>query len=252
MNYAIIAAGDGTRFQAEGADLPKQMMPVDGHPMLGRILYQLTRHNARSISVIINDRQPETLRYLQNWSSEEHLYQLGLPESFRLRFVVKSTSSSMHSLDALREILPPGKFCLTTVDTVFDDESFSRLISTWQNMDPRDADGLFAVTSFVDDEKPLYVDVINEVSGFGDIANFYDIPLPGKTLPVSGGIYCLDTASAYPVLERCLSEGQSKMRNFQRALIQSGRRIRSFRFPKILDIDHISDVPKAEDFLRGF
>lgn len=251
MNYAVIAAGDGARFQAEGAHLPKQMMPVDGHPMLGRLLCQIARHSARTISVIINDRQPETLQYLRNWSSGEHLRQLGLPESFRLRFIVRSTRSSMHSLDALREILPPGKFCLTTVDTVFDDDSFSRLISAWQNMDTGDADGLFAVTPFVDDEKPLYVDVINEVSGFGDIVNFYDIPVPGKNLPVSGGIYCLDTASAYPVLDRCLSEGQSRMRNFQRALIQSGCRIRSLQFPKILDIDHVADVPKAEDFLHG-
>ncbi len=251
MNYAIVAAGEGSRLQAEGAGVPKPMIPVDGHPMLGRLLYQLTRHHAHSISVIINDRQPETLRYLRRWSSEEHLFQQGLPESFRLRFVVRSTLSSMHSLDALREILPPGKFCLTTVDTVFDDDSFAKLVSTWQHTDPRDADGLFAVTPYVDDEKPLYVDVVNEISGFGDIAGFYDNAVPGRQLPVSGGIYCLDTTTAYPVLDRCLAEGQSKMRNFQRALIDSGLRIRALQFPKILDIDHLSDVRKAEEFLHG-
>ena len=44
-------------------------------------------------------------------------------------------------------------------------------------------------------------------------------------------------------------EGKSRMRNFQRALIADGLRLKAYCFPKILDVDHASDIAKAEDFL---
>lgn len=40
------------------------------------------------------------------------------------------------------------------------------------------------------------------------------------------------------------------MRNFQRALVACGRRLRAYPFSKVLDVDHASDIGKAEDFLR--
>ena len=39
------------------------------------------------------------------------------------------------------------------------------------------------------------------------------------------------------------------MRNFQRALIADGRRLKAFAFSKVLDIDHKEDIAKAETFL---
>ena len=39
------------------------------------------------------------------------------------------------------------------------------------------------------------------------------------------------------------------MRNFQRGLIRDGRKLKAFAFSKVLDIDHASDIKKAEDFL---
>ena len=40
------------------------------------------------------------------------------------------------------------------------------------------------------------------------------------------------------------------MRNFQRALVSEGLRLKAFCFSKVLDIDHKSDIQKAEDFLK--
>ena len=40
------------------------------------------------------------------------------------------------------------------------------------------------------------------------------------------------------------------MRNFQRALIADGLKLMAFNFDKVLDIDHASDIQKAEDFLK--
>jgi hypothetical protein len=39
------------------------------------------------------------------------------------------------------------------------------------------------------------------------------------------------------------------MRNFQRALVAFGLQLKAYPFSKVLDIDHASDVQKAEEFL---
>lgn len=41
------------------------------------------------------------------------------------------------------------------------------------------------------------------------------------------------------------------MRNFQRELINEGQRLKAWSFSKVLDIDHVSDIAKAEQFLSA-
>ncbi|MBQ5825956.1 MAG: NDP-sugar synthase, partial [Bacteroidaceae bacterium] len=67
---------------------------------------------------------------------------------------------------------------------------------------------------------------------------------------ISGGIYAL-SPRALVTLHRCMAEGQSRMRNFQRGLIQDGLHLRAYPFSKILDIDHAEDIQKAEAFLAA-
>ena len=59
------------------------------------------------------------------------------------------------------------------------------------------------------------------------------------------------TPKAIDTLNRCMREGQSRMRNFQRGLIADGLRLKAFPFSKVLDIDHASDVEKAERFISS-
>ena len=40
------------------------------------------------------------------------------------------------------------------------------------------------------------------------------------------------------------------MRNFQRALLNDALRLKAWPFTKVLDIDHASDITKAEIFLK--
>jgi choline kinase len=75
------------------------------------------RNNAESISIIINEQQPDTLTLLKK-----------LQEKYPLNIVVKNTTSSMHSMYALSPYLKKGKFCLTTVDTIFHEKEFERYI----------------------------------------------------------------------------------------------------------------------------
>ena len=47
-----------------------------------------------------------------------------------------------------------------------------------------------------------------------------------------------------------MAEGKSHMRNFQRELLSDGMHLKAYPFSKILDIDHASDIEKAETFLK--
>ena len=39
------------------------------------------------------------------------------------------------------------------------------------------------------------------------------------------------------------------MRNFQRQLVSEGLSLKAYPFSKILDVDHVEDITKAEAFL---
>ena len=231
MHYAIIAAGEGSRLAQEGVAKPKPLVELSGEPMIMRLMNIFQRCNAESISVIINDFMPEVRQYLESIS-------LDVP----LNVVVKSTPSSMHSFWELSKVMKPGKFCLTTVDTIFREEDFARYVAAFEADDKHD--GLWAVTPFIEDEKPLYVDVDRRMN----IKAFCDQAFDGAKY-VSGGVYAM-TDKAFPVLNACIDKGISRMRNFQRALIENGMRLKAFSIDKIIDVDHASDIEVAQNFIN--
>ena len=231
MHYAIIAAGEGSRLAQEGVAKPKPLVELSGEPMILRLMNIFRRCNAESISVIINDFMPEVREFLETLS-------LDVP----LNVVVKSTPSSMHSFWELSKVMKSGKFCLTTVDTIFREEDFARYIAAFE-ADTRH-DGMWAVTPFIEDEKPLYVDVDRRMN----IKAFCDNPFEGAKY-VSGGIYAMSD-KAFPVLNQCIENGISRMRNFQRALIEAGMKLKAFSIDKIIDVDHASDIEVAQRFIN--
>ena len=230
--FAIIAAGEGRRLSEEGVAWPKALVPLNGEPLLSRLVRIFNACGAERIIVIVNDLYPQV---------EQHVRQLmAQPGGERIHLVVQTTPSSMHSFFALSSHLADEPFCLTTVDTIFRESDFRAYLDYFAQSD---ADGVMGVTDFVDDEKPLYV-ATNESL---DITAFLDTSATCKY--ISGGIYGL-TAPALKTLQRCMAEGQSRMRNYQRGLIADGLRLKAFPFSKILDVDHASDIAKAEAFLR--
>ena len=229
MKFAIISAGEGSRLAQEGVSYPKPLVPLNGTPIIERLIKIFSSHNAESISIIINSRQPETLKLLEELRKEYPIY-----------IVVKDTPGSMHSLYELSPLLRGGKFCLTTVDTIFREEDFEEYIAAFTN---DGGDGTMAVTPYIDDEKPLYVST-NEAL---DITGFHDTQQADSQY-ISGGIYGLNE-KALDTLEHCMKEGKTRMRSFQRALIADGLKLKAYPMAKIIDIDHASDIAKAEEFL---
>ena len=83
MDYAIIAAGEGSRLVEEGVTTPKPLVRLLGEPMIDRLMGLFLRHGATSISVIVNEEMTDV---------QHHMEQLALPVPLNL--VVRSTPSS--------------------------------------------------------------------------------------------------------------------------------------------------------------
>lgn len=231
MKFAIISAGEGSRLSQEGVFLPKPLVPLNGKAMIDRLIELFVRNGATSIVVIINN---------ESALLKEHLAALKI--KVPLEIIVKTTPSSMHSFYELMPFLKNDKFCLTTVDTVFRENEFADYIEAFKQSPD---DGLMAVTAFIDDEKPLYVSVGSEMQ----ITGFHDQASSGCDY-ISGGIYCL-APSSLATLQHCMDLGMSRMRNFQRQLVIDGLNLRAYPFGKIVDVDHVGDIAKAEAFLVG-
>ena len=232
MNFAIISAGEGSRLAAEGIDTPKPLITINGISLIDRLIDIFIRNNASSVSVIVNSENHKTIAHLQ-------VKQLDVP----FNLVVKSTPGSMFSLYELKPFLYDAPFCLTTVDTVFHEVEFTAFLNEFRKN--HHIDGLMAVTDFVDDEKPLFLDVDDDWR----ILDFCDErPPDGKY--VSGGIYCLHPA-AWRVLDITMQSGMTRMRDFQRQLVRQGLWLKAFPFSKIVDIDHAADIAVAEELIKN-
>ena len=257
MKYAIIAAGEGSRLAEEGISEPKPLVKVAGQCLVDRLIRVFLANDAEEIIVVCNDLTPlvdEHLRMIERDGFEG--------KKIPLRHIVRTTPSSMHSFYEMSRFLKDSSFVLTTVDTIFRDEDFADYIAAFKaSLADGSADGMMGVTDYVDDEKPLYIrataspPALSRREGAGTrkglplIENFLDADPDGICPYISAGIYGL-TPKAIDTLNRCMAEGKSRMRNFQRGLIEDGLRLMAFPFSKVLDIDHAKDVEKAEEFLN--
>ena len=234
MNFGIIAAGEGSRLAQEGVALPKPLVRLNGQPMIGRLIDIFINAGAERICIITNEHMADVADFVRRLSPS-------LPVPVEL--VVKTTPSSMHSFYEIGTRLAPyGRFIVTTVDTIFREDDFARYVDAYRDA-PEDTDGMMAVTDFIDDEKPLYVETAPDET----ITAFLDAPAPGIKY-ISAGIYGLGP-KAVGVLDSCLEKGVQRMRNYQRALVDAGLLLRAFPLGKVIDVDHAADIPKAEALL---
>ncbi|MBQ9650905.1 MAG: NTP transferase domain-containing protein [Prevotella sp.] len=235
MRYAIIAAGEGSRLACEGISEPKPLVRLGDDVLIDRLIRIFMQHDADEIVVICNDRTAQVASHLARLQ-RDGLQGRPVP----LRFVVKSTPSSMHSLFEISEFLEGKPFILTTVDTIFSEDDFAKYVSEVEAA--RDDEGVMAVTGYVDDESPLYVETDNMMN----IRGFHDEP--NRQPFISAGIYGLPP-KALDTLRRCVGRGEHRMRNFQRALVSDGFRLKAFPMGKVIDIDHATDIQKAGELI---
>lgn len=235
MHYAIIAAGNGSRLRHEGVEAPKPLVDLDGRPMVRRLIEVLASYKPESLSIVVNEQMPEVASYIES-----------IRDSFEfpVYLTVKTTASGVHSLYEVTRHFAGGKIVITTVDTIFLQSDFGRYAEAFDDDD--DSDAFFGVTPFIDDEKPLYVDVdpaTQLITGFRGEPSEHD-------RYISGGIYGL-TAPAVRLLDSFVAQPAPRLREYQRALVDTGLKVRAFPFPKIVDVDHAADIDTARQFIMN-
>ncbi|KGF47233.1 sugar phosphate nucleotidyltransferase [Prevotella disiens] len=239
MKYAIIAAGNGSRLHQEGVKVPKPLVKINGERLIDRLFRIFCNNQATEIIVICNEQMTDVQEHLAD------VQQHGLNgKEVPLRFIVKTTPSSMHSFYEISSLIGKESFVLTTVDTIFREDEFSVYIHEFQKEIEDGTQAFMGVTDYIDDEKPLYVSTDEAMN----IIGFHD-KNTGNCQYISGGIYGL-TPETITTLNNCMERGESRMRNFQRALIANGRKTKAYAFTKVLDIDHATDIEKAEEYLK--
>ena len=234
IDFGIIAAGDGKRIMQEGSPFPKPLVEIEGKPMIGRLIELMEEAGARSVSIVVNEDMTRVIEYLQEF----------LPSAkCELKFESIKTPSSFHSFYRLIQLMKPtGKFIVATVDSVCRAEDFKNYVDYFLNV-PHGIDGVMGVTTNIDDEKPLYV----ETEGRHRIVAFRDETFDGVKY-VSAGYYGLQT-SVFPILQECVTQNVSRMRNFQRKLLEQGLNLDAFPMGKVVDVDHLDDIAKANSIL---
>jgi NDP-sugar pyrophosphorylase family protein len=254
LKAGIIAAGDGSRLKSEGILPPKPLVEVQGVPLIERLILSYLHHGIDEIVCIVNESSLEVKRFVES-------KRFPLP----ITFVVKTTPSSMHSLFALAPHLQEGRFLLSTVDSIFNGEEFGRFLEYART--PGAGEGVLAVTSFVDDENPLYVQLDESwrILGFGTKGSTRSgrepsprspaaKPAAGRSTPpaaspwVTGGLYVL-SPRIFSEIETALERNINRLRNFLAHLAEQGYRLEGYPFSRIIDVDHADDIRAAEELL---
>lgn len=229
MNLAIIGAGESSRLKAEGLKVSKHLIKINGEYLIERIIRIGRENDLDKVFCIINSHEPELKEYLLTNN-------FGIP----INLIVKDTDSSMHSLFELSSHLTAEPFVLATTDSVFLENEFSDFLKYCSVNDK--SDGVLAVTQFIDDEKPLCVELDNEnnITIFSDTKDGFSW--------ATGGIYYFNPR-IFELIQKALNSQTVRLRNFLRLLLNSDYKLKAFPFSKIVDVDHINDIKTAEDFL---
>ncbi|MDE5720204.1 MAG: NTP transferase domain-containing protein [Paramuribaculum sp.] len=237
MNYGIIAAGKGERLTAEGISLPKPLVAPAGESLIRRLIRIMSMPGGEAamtrLSVIV--REPEIADCVTAACRS-------LAVSAPVDLTVKATADSMLSFAEVTGRFE-GDFIVTTVDTVFAQTEMLNLAEAFASR--TDADGYMGVSEYADDEKPLWV----STDADGYITAFTDERRDDSRY-VSAGVYCLPQA-ALECLAECRAAGITRMRHFQRALLDKGLRLRAWPMGKVVDVDHASDIDAARQIIES-
>ncbi|MGH7523452.1 MAG: NTP transferase domain-containing protein [Gemmatimonadales bacterium] len=227
MHGLILAGGDGSRLLASGVTEPKALVSIGGQPQLRRAALTCFQLGCRSVTCAIR----------AGLAADAAVVCAGLDATI----VPVQTTSSLHTLVEGLRVVPPGQVFCTLVDTVMPtvDWVAAHRVATGAL---RDADAVIAVTPFVDDTSPLWV----EVGPDGSVRSFGQRVAP---VLVTGGVYWLG-ARARLAAAAAVASGVVRLRGFLSYLIDSGLRVRAVEVCRIIDVDTRDDLVLATALMR--
>ena len=228
MHGLVLAGGRGSRLAAEGVETPKALVEVGGRPQMVNLVETFAALGCDSITCMVRE---------------------GIlpPADLAAHAVVRTcrTPSSLHTLVAGLAAVPPGPVFCAMVDTVMPAADWRRLYRGVTECLAQGAAAALAVTPFVDDELPLYV--TRDAHGFATA--ILDTPPPGAPLLVTGGVYGLSAVARR--LASVAVASLHRMRAFLRLLVELKTPVATVEVPRIIDLDHKSDLEAAERWLAA-
>lgn len=230
MKAAIIAAGLGERLQRAGVSQPKPLVRVAGVPLIDHTLNAIRAAGLREVVCIVNQQSSAVAAHCACVSD------------LSLTVVQRTTPSSMESLFALAPLLHDRAFLLLTVDAIVAPPAVRDFVRAAQQRS--DADGVLAVNTFIDDEKPLRVacDADGRVVAIG--------PAAGESPLITAGFYVF-RPTIFAEIGAARAARFTALRQFLAHLVAREYRLSAEPVPKSVDVDRIEDIATAEAFIRS-
>jgi NDP-sugar pyrophosphorylase family protein len=226
LGGAILAAGSGSRLRGDGWTMPKPMVPVAGMPLIEHVIRNFMAAGVNSLVIIVN----EEARECAHWVRQRF-------PGLELRFLIRTTASSLESFQEIARHAVGSRTLISTVDAWCPVEDFVRFVEAARRYP--DPATVLAVTSFVADDRPLWVET--------DEA--------GRVTQLGGASGAFVTAGIYLVPERVrrmtVPPGLGRLREFLSWLVARGEAVYGMPVGTVIDVDRMSDVALAEALSRG-
>ncbi|HEX7252546.1 MAG TPA: NDP-sugar synthase [Thermoanaerobaculia bacterium] len=215
----IIAAGEGSRLRS--LKLPKPMIPVGGKPLVAHVLENFAASGIESASVIFNGDEQDCADFVRSRFGD-----------LAKTVIVQTTASSFESFQIILARSRSGRLLVSTVDAYCPREDFLSFVHSAEKRSEEET--VLAVTTYVADEKPLWVKRgsdgrISEIGGpTGDAitAGIYVIPPRVRSLPIPRRF--------------------DRLRDYLAWLCSDGHPVSGILIPRVVDVDRPEDLPIAE------
>lgn len=222
----IIAAGEGSRLRAAGIMQPKPLVPVNGVPLIEGVIGNFLAAGVTALTIILNEEGRESAAWVRR----------RFPD-LAVRFVVKTTASSLESLAEVAAARHGTPLLVSTVDAWCRPTDFVRFVAAARRRPVPST--VLAVTPTVADEKPLWIDV----DGAGRVTA---IGQPTGVL-VTAGIYVFSARA----LAAGAPAGPERLRDYLARLLDGGEPMYGEVIETVVDVDRPEDIDLAEALARG-
>jgi NDP-sugar pyrophosphorylase family protein len=225
LTGGIIAAREGRRLREAGFTVPKPLVPVGGVPLVEGVVRNFLAAGIATLTVIVNEDERDCVRWLAT----------RFP-TLDLRFIVRTTASSLESFSRVLAAAPPGPIVVSTVDAWCRPADFAGFVEAARRR-PAEA-VVLAVTPLVEDESPLWATLDGE----------------GRIGRLGGDGGDVVTAGIYLVPERVRALAPppdlGRLREFLAWLVTRGEMVYGERIDRVVDVDRAADVALAEAMAR--
>jgi NDP-sugar pyrophosphorylase family protein len=225
MTGGIIAAGEGRRLREDGFRGPKPLVAVAGIPLLEGVVRNFLAADIASLTVIVNESEHDCVA----WAAARF-------PALDVRFIVRTTASSLESFTRVLDAAPPGPLVVSTVDAWCRPSDFTRFVEAARRRPPEAT--VLAVTPLVADEAPLWAVLDDD----------------GRIRRLGGEAGNVVTAGIYVVPERVRAlvppPGLGRLREFLAWLVARGEMVYGETIDQVVDVDRAADVALAETMAR--